>query len=156
MVRRERLRDARQGRAVVDPDHLGAVGGVSYRHSEWERLLRELADGEFDLVVDGAGGEAFNALLGLTIPGGTVVVYGATAGAVPLFNLHRLFWRQLRVVGSTMGTDAEFAAMVRFVCEHRLVPVIDSVFPFERVTEAFERLRSDEHMGKVIIRIASG
>ncbi len=135
---------------------LGAIGGVSYRHPEWERLLRELADGEFDLIVDGTGGEAFNALLGLTAPAGTIVVYGATAGAVPSFNLHRLFWRQLRVVGTTMGTDAEFAAMVHFVTEHRLVPVIDSVFPFERVGEAFERLRSDEHMGKVVVRIADG
>lgn len=133
---------------------LGAIGGVNYRHAEWERLLRELADGEFELIVDGTGGEAFNALLGLTAPGGRIVVYGATAGAVPHFNLHRLFWRQLCIVGSTMGTDAEFAAMIRFIGEHHIVPVIDSVFPFEQVVEAFERLRSEEHMGKIVVRIA--
>lgn len=133
---------------------LGAIGGVNYHHPEWERLLREFADGEFELVVDSAGGEPFNALLGLTAPGGTIVVYGATLGTVPAFNLHRLFWRQLHIVGSTMGTDEEFVAMVRFVCEHRIVPVVDSVFPFEQVMDAFERLRSEEHMGKIVVRIA--
>ncbi|MCS6965565.1 MAG: zinc-binding dehydrogenase [Candidatus Kapabacteria bacterium] len=133
---------------------LGAVGGVNYRHAEWERLLRELADGEFDLVVDGTGGEPFNALLNLTVPGGVLVVYGATLGAVPNLHLHRIFWRQLHVVGSTMGTDEEFAAMLRFVGEHRVVPVIDSVFPFDRVLEAFERLCSEDHMGKVVVRIS--
>jgi len=134
---------------------LGAFGGVSYHHPEWERLLRELADGEFDLIVDSAGGEPFNILLGLTAPGGTIVVYGATLGAVPQLNLHRIFWRQLRIVGSTMGTDEEFVAMVEFVTRHQLVPVIDSVFPFERVVEAFERLRSEEHMGKIVVQIAA-
>jgi NADPH:quinone reductase-like Zn-dependent oxidoreductase len=134
---------------------LGAIGGVSYRHPEWGRLLQELADGDFDLVVDSTGGEPFAVLLSLTAPGGTIVVYGATLGAVPEMNLHRVFWRQLRIVGSTMGTDEEFAAMLRFVNEHRIVPVVDSVFPFARVLEAFERLRSEEHMGKVVVRIAS-
>ncbi|MCS7177128.1 MAG: zinc-binding dehydrogenase [Candidatus Kapabacteria bacterium] len=133
---------------------LGAVGGVCYAHPEWERLLRELADGEFDLIVDSAGGAPFNALLGLAAPGGRIVVYGATLGAVPEFNLHRLFWRQLHIVGSTMGTDEEFAAMLRFVEEYRIVPVVDTVFPFEQVLQAFDRLRSEEHMGKVVVQIA--
>lgn len=135
---------------------LGALGGVTYTHAEWGRLLLELADGEFELVVDSAGGDPFNVLLTVAAPGGTIVTYGATLGAVPQLNLHRVFWRQLRIIGSTMGTAEEFAAMLRFVEQHQLVPVVDSVFAFERVLDAFERLRSEEHMGKVVVRIAQG
>jgi NADPH:quinone reductase-like Zn-dependent oxidoreductase len=134
--------------------HLGALGGVNYRHPNWDRLLRELADGEFDLVLDSAGGEPFNTLLTLTKPGGTLVCYGATLGPVPEFHLARVFWRQLRIIGSTMGTDEEFRAMLEFVSHHRIVPLIDSVVPFSEVLSAFERLRSEAHMGKIVVRFA--
>jgi D-arabinose 1-dehydrogenase-like Zn-dependent alcohol dehydrogenase len=75
-------------------------------------------------------------------------------GPVPEFHLARVFWRQLRIIGSTMGTDEEFRAMLEFVSHHRIVPLIDSVVPFSEVLSAFERLRSEAHMGKIVVRFA--
>ena len=80
---------------------------------------------KFDAVIDGSGGPAVNDYLRLLRPGGTVVLYGATAGLVtgdrPL-NLHALFLQNISLKGTAMGSDREFAAMVQFVAQHRIGP----------------------------------
>lgn len=131
---------------------LGAAGGVDYRAEGWAKRLAELAGG-VDVVVDGAGGPSFQGCFSALKPGGRLVVYGATAGNPPVgLDLVRLFFRQVRIVGSTMGSPAEFAAMLRFVAEHRIEPVIDRIFGFDEAVAAHRRLLSAEQLGKIVLR----
>ena len=70
-------------------------------------------------------------------------------------DVRRLFWNQWTIMGSTMGSDAEFAAIVDELRVGKLNPVVDSVFPIEQGRQAFERLQSGEQFGKVVITVAS-
>lgn len=129
---------------------LGAAGGVNYRAEDWGQQLTKLSGG-VDVVVDGTGGPAFKGCFSVLKPGGRLVVYGSTAGNSPGLDLARLFFRQVRIVGSTMGSPAEFAAMLRFVADHRIVPVIDQSFALDQAVAAHQRLLAAEQMGKIIL-----
>lgn len=131
---------------------LGAAGGVNYRESDWARRLAELTGG-VDVVVDGTGGPAFAGCFSVLRPGGRLVVYGATAGNPPAgLDMVRLFFRQARIIGSTMGSPAEFAAMLRFVETHRIEPVLDRVFALDDAVAAHQRLLAAEQLGKIVLR----
>ncbi len=131
---------------------MGAAGGVNYRDEHWAKRLAELSGG-VDVVIDGTGGPSFKEGFSLLKPAGRLVVYGATAGNPPQgLEMAKLFFRQARIIGSTMGSPAEFAAMLRFVAEHRIEPALDRVFPFDRAVAAHQRLLAGEQMGKVVLR----
>lgn len=131
---------------------LGAKGGANYHTNDWDSIL-QFASGGFDAIIDSAGGSDFNKLMGIAKPGATIVSYGATMGTVPEFNLHRLFWKQLRIIGATMGTDEDFAKMIEFVEQHKIVPVIDSVFSFEDAGAAFDKMNESGQFGKIVVKI---
>ncbi|MBI3258214.1 MAG: zinc-binding dehydrogenase [Ignavibacteriae bacterium] len=131
---------------------LGAKGGANYHTSDWGSIL-QFASGGFDAIIDSAGGSDFNILLGIAKAGGTIASYGATMGTVPEFNLHRLFWKQLRIIGATMGTDKDFAKMLEFVSHHKIIPVIDSVFSFEEAGAAFDKMNESGQFGKIVVKI---
>lgn len=133
---------------------IGAAGGENYSSDGWEKRLAEQAGG-FDLILDSAGGEQMNALLGLCKPGGCIVSYGATLGAAKNLNLHRVFWKQLRLHGSSMGTDEDFAAMLRFVEQRRIVPVIDRTLALDDAAEAFPLLERGGQFGKIVVAVDS-
>ncbi len=63
----------------------------------------------------------------------------------------KLFFRQIRIQGTTMGTPAEFRAMVEFINRHRIEPVVDQVFKLEDAVEAYRRLAAGEQMGKLVL-----
>ena len=131
---------------------LGAAGGIDYRAEGWAKRLVELTGG-VDAIVDGTGGASFNAYFLALKPAGRLVVYGSTAGNPPAgFDLVRLFFRQARIIGSTMGSPAEFGAMLRFVAEHRIEPVIDRVFGLDEAVAAHQRLLAAEQLGKIVLR----
>ncbi len=131
---------------------MGAAGGVNYRESDWAKRLTALTGG-VDVVVDGTGGPAFPGCFSALRPGGRLVVYGATAGNPPTgLEMAKLFFRQARIVGSTMGSPAEFAAMLRFVEIHRIEPVLDQIFAFDEAVAAHQRLLAAEQLGKLVLR----
>ncbi len=129
---------------------LGAAGGVNYRQDDWLQRLQALAEG-FDVVVDGAGGPGLGQILKLCRPGARVVVYGGGQGAVPDLKPQALFWKQISILGTSMGRDAEFADMLAWVSHHQIRPVIDSVFPFSDGHAAFERMARGQQFGKIIL-----
>lgn len=131
---------------------LGAAGGVNYKDAGWVHSLRSMAGG-FDVIIDGAAGSSVNDLLDLAVPGGRLVFYGATLGNAPDVLIRRIFWKQLNIFGSTMGSPADFAAMVAFVSLHGLRPVIDSVFPPAEGAAAFARMEGGGQFGKIVLRI---
>jgi len=131
---------------------LGAVGGIDYHLENWPKQLTERTGG-IDVIVDGTGGPNFTDCFLTLKRGGRLVVYGSTAGNPTTgLDLVRLFFRQARIIGSTMGTPAEFAEMLRFVVEHRIEPVIDQVFELDEVVAAHQRLLSAQQLGKIVLR----
>ncbi|HMQ64594.1 MAG TPA: zinc-binding dehydrogenase [Flavilitoribacter sp.] len=129
---------------------MGAAGGADYREENWHEDLKT-ASGGFDLIIDSAGGPGFNQLIKIANPGARIVTYGGTLGAVPKFLPQSIFWKQITICGTTMGTDQEFGQMLDFVAEHQLQPVVDSVFPLSGINEAFERMQQSDQFGKIII-----
>jgi len=133
---------------------LGAAGGVNYQESDWPQQLATLAGG-FDAVIDGTGGAAFDGYFSLLNGAGRVVIYGATAGNPPQgLNLTRLFFRQVQIRGSTMGSPTEFAAMLTFLAERQLAPVADRTFSLAQAVVAHRRMQAGAQMGKIVLNIA--
>jgi NADPH:quinone reductase-like Zn-dependent oxidoreductase len=138
---------------LVRASELGAEGGVNYTDSNWVKQIREMTDGGPDVIITSAGGTAFDQAIDACRPGGRVVVYGATGGTVHELQLRRIFWKQLSVLGSTMGTDAEFIEMLKWFSSGALTPVIDQVFPLEQAGAAQERMAHAEQFGKIVLAI---
>jgi len=129
---------------------LGAAAGFLYTDEDWTKQCRA-SFGAPTLIVDGAGGAGYRQLVDLLAPGGRLVNYGATAGPPPKFDLFKVFWKQLNLIGSTMGTPADFQAMVDFVDQKGVRPVIDQTFALSDGNEAIKRLAGANHFGKIVV-----
>lgn len=104
-----------------------------------------------DAVVETVGEATWSHSLKSLRPGGTVAVCGATSGANPPADLNRVFFLQLRVIGSTMGTRAEFEAMLDLLESSGVRPAIDSTVPLADAADAYARLESGDALGKVVL-----
>ena len=131
---------------------LGASGRFNYKELNWvEKATKEA--GGFDVIVDSAGGEQFSQLLDLALPGGRIVLFGKTAGTIQNVSPRNLYWKQLSIFGSTMGTRDEFLSMLDFVYKHKLRPVIDEQFPLDQIETAMQRLENPDRFGKIVLKI---
>ena len=130
---------------------IGALGGISYRQENYHKALRKQAGG-FNAIIDSAGGDDLNNLLGTLRPAGRFVFFGATLG-VPSIGLEipRLFFNQTRIQGTMMGSNAEFQAMLDFVAENNIEPVVDRALPMSEAVAAHKLLESFGQMGKVVL-----
>ena len=109
---------------------LGADGGANYRTADWAKEISRLCGGEGpDVVIDSVGGETLGKAIEIAKPGGRIVTYGATSGPVPQLEVRRIFWKQLSFLGTTMGTPAEFAAMLELFGKGTMRPLVDAMFP---------------------------
>ncbi|MEO7211707.1 zinc-binding dehydrogenase [Mucilaginibacter sp.] len=141
------------GEKIQRAKQLGAAAGVNYKAQDWAEELKHFSGGGFDIVVDSALGPDFNKIPDLCNPGGRIVFFGGTAGNIPEMNARPIFWKQLQILGTTMGTQEEFKAMVAFVNEHKIVPVIDEVFPLADAAKAFKKMEQSSQFGKLVISI---
>lgn len=132
---------------------LGASGAYNYKDPDWTSKISKEAGG-FHVIIDSAGGKQFSQLLEMAYPGGRVVLYGRTAGMISDISPRTLFWKQLSLYGSTMGTEDEFLSMLDFVHRHRLTPVIDSTFALENIMDAFARMEQGDQFGKIVLTIS--
>ena len=130
---------------------LGAAGGVNYQEADWAAQLQKQAGGLFDVIIDSAGGEGFAKLIELTRPGGRLVFFGATRGNPPGLDLRRCFFRQINVLGTTMGSPDDFSGMTTFVQTHRIVPVVDRVFPLDAADAALRHMEAGAQFGKIVL-----
>jgi zinc-binding alcohol dehydrogenase/oxidoreductase len=116
--------------------------------------VRRLTDGRgADIVVEHVGDATWKTSLQAARKEGRIVVCGATSGPNPPANLHRIFWKQLSVLGSTMGTRADFAAVYELVASGRARPVVDQVFPLAEAAAAHEHLERGDQVGKIVLTI---
>lgn len=131
---------------------LGAVHTANYREEGWDKRLKQESGG-FDVIVDAAAGDGFPALVGLANPGARIGIYGGTLGKISNFSMQPVFWKQISILGSTMGSPQEFGKMLRFVIQHRIVPVVDSVFELADGNAALEKMKKGEQFGKIVLKI---
>ncbi len=133
---------------------LGAAGGYNYREDGWHKACLKDSGG-IDLVIDSAGGNGIHEVVDTLGRGGRYVFFGATQGNPEQgFNMAKLFFKQVRIQGTTMGRPEEFRAMVEFINAHQLRPIVDHVYPFSEAVAAHERMAGSEQMGKLVLRIA--
>jgi NADPH:quinone reductase-like Zn-dependent oxidoreductase len=104
-----------------------------------------------DAVIETVGEATWDHSLKALRPGGTLVVSGATSGPAAVSDLRRVFFHQLSIVGSTMGTRSELVALQRFLVTTGVRPTIDSTYVLAEAREAFERIASGEAFGKVVV-----
>ena len=142
--------DEKLGRAR----ELGADATVNHSNGGVVDAVKEATGGVgADVVVEHVGEATWQTSLQAARQEGRIVVCGATTGPNPPAALHRIWWKQLTIFGSTMGTRADFEAVYELVATGRARPVVDSVFPLEQAREAHERLESGEQFGKVLLAI---
>ena len=132
---------------------LGADAVVNHAEGDVSAAIKDAAGGGVDVVVEHVGEATWKSSLGVAKPGGRIVVCGATSGPNPPAQLHRVWWKQLTIYGSTMGTREDFAGVLELVASGRARPVIDEVFPLEEVRAAHERMERGEQFGKIVLRI---
>jgi len=131
---------------------MGAAGGINYKNADWKSFGKE--SGGFDVIIDSAGGDGFSNLIKVANPGARICFYGGTRGKITALNPQIIFWKQLSIFGSTMGTDEEFKDMVDFVDQHEIIPVIDSVYSLKDGNDAFKRMENGLQFGKIVLKIS--
>jgi NADPH:quinone reductase-like Zn-dependent oxidoreductase len=132
---------------------LGADVTVNHTSDDVVAHVKEATGGGAHIVVDDVGDATWKRTLDAARPEGRIVVCGATSGPNPPAALHRVWWKQLSILGSTMGAPEDFRAAYDLVASGRARPVIDRVFPLADARAAHERLEAGEQLGKILLRI---
>jgi NADPH:quinone reductase-like Zn-dependent oxidoreductase len=133
---------------------LGAEAVVNHESGDVVEAVKEATGGPgADIVVEHVGEATWQTSLQAVRPHGRVAVCGATTGPNPKAALHRIWWKQLTILGSTMGTKADFEGAYELVRNGKARPIVDSVFPLAEARAAHERMESGEHFGKIVLRI---
>jgi len=130
---------------------LGAMDGVLYSD---EAAMLQLADkiGGFDVIIDSAGGEGFETLLRMCALGARVGIYGGTKGAIKRISAPNLFFKQISILGTTMGSDEEFGSMLDFVQKHKIRPIVDSVRVMKDGPSIIEGMGEFNQFGKIVLK----
>ncbi|WP_341280675.1 zinc-binding dehydrogenase [Paenibacillus sp. FSL H8-0537] len=120
-------------------------------HSDWRSSLGPHA---VDLILDSIGPATFGQYFEVIKPNGRIVTFGASSGDEITIPIRALFFPQVSVIGTSMGSREEFAAMLAFMEQHQLRPVIDRVYGLSQIKEAFERMKRGEQYGNIGISMA--
>jgi zinc-binding alcohol dehydrogenase/oxidoreductase len=133
---------------------LGADAVVNHTSGDVAQAVKEATGGRgADVVVEHVGEATWKTSLAAAAPAGRIAVCGATSGPNPPAALHRIWWKQLSILGSTMATRADFAALLELIEAKRLRPVVDRVFPLAEAAEAHRYLEDGKQFGKVVLSI---
>ena len=133
---------------------LGADATVNHATGDVKEAVKEATGGRgADIVVETVGEATWATSLQIAAPGGRITVCGATSGPNPPAALHRVWWKQLSILGSTMGTGEDFAGAFELVKSGRARPVVDTVLPLEEIRAGHERLEAGEQLGKIVLTI---
>lgn len=131
---------------------LGAHRAIDRLEEDFSRAAFEATGRRgVDVVLDGVGETVWPDCVRALARDGRLVTYGATTGADGCQDIRRLFWKQTHIIGSTMASRSEFERVMGLVFEGRLHPVVDVVWPLDRIVDAHERLEAGESFGKVVL-----
>jgi NADPH:quinone reductase-like Zn-dependent oxidoreductase len=127
---------------------------VDHGSEDVVEAVKEATEGRgADVVVEHVGEATWQRTLQAARSGGRIAVCGATSGPNPPAALHRIWWKQLTIYGSTMGTKADFEGAYELVASGKARPVIDEIFPLEEARAAHERMEAGEQLGKIVLTI---
>ena len=129
----------------------GADVAVNHAKADVPAAVREATGKGVDVVVETVGEATWARSLAAVRSGGRVVVCGATSGPNPPAQLHRFWWKQLTVMGSTMGTRDDFLGAYELVRTGRVGVHVDRVYPLAEIRAAHERLEAGEQLGKIVL-----
>jgi NADPH:quinone reductase-like Zn-dependent oxidoreductase len=133
---------------------LGADAAVNHANADVREAVAEATGGKgVDVVLEHVGEATWQSSLQAARAGGRIVVCGATTGPNPPAALHRIWWKQLTIYGSTMGTREDFEGAFELVKSGRAKPVVDSVFPLKEARAAHERMEAGDQFGKIVLTI---
>jgi NADPH:quinone reductase-like Zn-dependent oxidoreductase len=133
---------------------LGADATVNHATGDVKAAVREATGGHgADVVVEHVGEATWRTSLDVAARDGRIAVCGATTGPNPPAALHRIWWKQLTILGSTMGTKADFEGAYELIASGRARPVVDEVLPLAEIRAAHERLEAGEQLGKIVLRV---
>jgi NADPH:quinone reductase-like Zn-dependent oxidoreductase len=148
---------SRHQRKLDEATKLGADHAILDAGQDWSKDLRAWTNKRgVDMAVDSVGKATHLNCIKSLARGGAYVTPGCTTGPDATTDLARIFWNQLRLFGSTMGSNAEFAEVTALFRAGLLRPVVDTVFTPEKAAEAYRRLEEGEQMGKIVIRWREG
>lgn len=139
------------GEKIEMARQLGAAAGVNYKAQDWAEELQHLSGG-FDVIIDSALGEGFAKFPDLCKPGARIVFFGGTAGDIPSINGRKIFWKQLQILGTTLGTGTDFKNMLDFMNEHQIIPVVDEVFALADAGKAVQKMAVSSQFGKLVLK----
>jgi NADPH:quinone reductase-like Zn-dependent oxidoreductase len=135
---------------------LGADETINHAAGDVKAAVKELTGGRgADVVIEHVGEATWRTSLDVAAQGGRIAVCGATTGPNPPAGLHRIWWKQLSILGSSMGTKQDFEGVYELVKSGRAKPVVDAVFPLADARAAHERLEAGEQLGKIVLSIPS-
>ena len=133
---------------------MGADATLNHAEVDVATEVRKLTDKRgADIVVDNVGEATWERSLRALGKRGRLVTCGCTTGPMAITDVRRLFWNQYDIMGSTMGSAAEYREVVRMLGQGKLRPRVDSTFPLEDGVAAFDRLRDGKQMGKIVVKI---
>jgi NADPH:quinone reductase-like Zn-dependent oxidoreductase len=132
---------------------LGADATVNHATGDVVALVKEVTGGGAHVVVDDVGEATWKRTLDAARPEGRIVVCGATTGPNPPAALHRVWWKQLSILGSTMGTPEDFQGVWDLIDAGKVRPLVDSVFPLADAAQAHARLEAGLQLGKIVLQI---
>jgi zinc-binding alcohol dehydrogenase/oxidoreductase len=143
--------DDKLARAV----ELGADAAVNHANADVAQEVKKATGGHgVDVVVEHVGEATWKTSLSAAAHAGRVAVCGATSGPNPPAGLNRIWWKHLSILGSTMATRADFAALLALMKEKQLRPIVDRVFPLSEAADAHRYLEDGRQFGKVLLSIA--
>jgi NADPH:quinone reductase-like Zn-dependent oxidoreductase len=127
---------------------------VNHATEDVVEAVKAATDGHgADVVVESVGEATWQRSLQAAGTGGRITVCGATTGPNPPAALHRIWWKQLTVYGSTMGTKTDFEGVYDLVMSGKAKPVVDEVFALSEARAAHERMEAGDQLGKIVLRI---
>jgi zinc-binding alcohol dehydrogenase/oxidoreductase len=132
---------------------LGADVAVNHDTDDVVAAVKEATGGGAHVVVESVGEATWRRTLDAVRPEGRIVVCGATTGPNPPAALHRVWWKQLSILGSSMGTPDDFQAVWNLIDAGKARPVLDTVLPLAEARAAHERLEAGAQLGKIVLSI---
>jgi NADPH:quinone reductase-like Zn-dependent oxidoreductase len=134
---------------------LGADAAVNHETDDVVARVKEVTGGGAHVVVDDVGEATWKRTLDAARAEGRIVVCGATTGPNPPAALHRVWWKQLSILGSTMGTPEDFLGAYDLIAAGKAMPVVDEVIPLADARAAHERMEAGRQLGKIVLSIPS-
>jgi NADPH:quinone reductase-like Zn-dependent oxidoreductase len=134
---------------------LGADYIINYKTSDVTVIVKDVTKARgVDIALDTVGADTMPINLGVVRKGGSIVICGVTSGPAAQMNLQSLYWNQLVIMGSTMGSDEDFRSLLSAVSAVKLKPVISSVYPLAQAKDALAEMENGQQFGKIVLKVS--